>query len=177
MMRSMYSGVSGLKVHQTKMDVIGNNISNVNTVGFKASTVTFSDILYQTSSNASGPNANAGTAGINAKQIGLGANLSSITSQMAVSGGSQRTDNAFDIMIEGDGFFIVNNGQSNYFTKAGAFMVDAAGTLCTATGANVMGWQVDPNDPNKCVADTVSALTVMYHDNLYIQRHATNDMY
>ncbi len=177
MMRSMYSGVSGLKVHQTKMDVIGNNISNVNTVGFKASTVTFSDILYQTSSNASGPNANAGTAGINAKQIGLGANLSSITSQMAVSGGSQRTDNAFDIMIEGDGFFIVNNGQSNYFTKAGAFMVDAAGTLCTATGANVMGWQVDPNDPNKCVADTVSALRVMSPDNLYIEPQATTDMY
>ena len=77
MMRSLYSGVSGLKVHQTKMDVIGNNISNVNTVGFKSSAVNFSDILYQTTSSASGPNATTGTAGINAKQIGLGSSVAS----------------------------------------------------------------------------------------------------
>ncbi|MBO4762332.1 MAG: flagellar hook-basal body complex protein, partial [Lachnospiraceae bacterium] len=131
MMRSLYSGVSGLKVHQTKMDVIGNNISNVNTVGFKSSQVNFSDILYQTTSSASGPNANSGTAGVNAKQIGLGASVASISSTMTVSGGSQRTDNALDIMIEGEQFFIVNNGVQNLFTKAGAFTVDANGTLCT----------------------------------------------
>ena len=77
MMRSMYSGVSGLKVHQTKMDVIGNNIANVNTVGFKSSTVNFSDVLYQTTQNASGANAASGITGKNAKQIGLGTQVAS----------------------------------------------------------------------------------------------------
>ncbi len=177
MMRSLYSGVSGLKVHQTKMDVIGNNISNVNTVGFKASNVTFSDVLYQTSSSASGPSATTGKTGVNAKQIGLGANLASITSQMTVNGGSQRTDNPFDIMIEGDGFFIVNDGSGNVFTKAGAFMVDANGTLCNAAGYAVMGWQVDPNDPQKCVADKVTALRIMSPDNISIAPEATKDVY
>ncbi len=177
MMRSLYSGVSGLKVHQTKMDVIGNNIANVNTVGFKSSTVTFSDILYQTSSSASGPNSDSGKTGINAKQIGLGSSLSSITTQMTVSGGSQRTDNPFDIMIEGDSFFIVNDGSGNCFTKAGAFTVDASGTMCTATGHALMGWQVDPNDPTKCVADRVSALRIMSPENMYVEPEATKDVY
>lgn len=177
MMRSLYSGVSGLKVHQTKMDVIGNNISNVNTVGFKSSQVNFSDILYQTSSAASGPNTETGTAGINAKQIGLGANVASITSSMTVSGGSQRTDNALDIMIEGEQFFIVNNGTQNFFTKAGAFNVDANGILCNSSGCKVMGWQVDPNDPKKCVADTVSELRVMAPDTMYIEPQGTTNVY
>ena len=177
MMRSLYSGVSGLKVHQTKMDVIGNNISNVNTVGFKSSQVNFSDILYQTTSSASGPNANSGTAGVNAKQIGLGASVASISSTMTVSGGSQRTDNALDIMIEGEQFFIVNNGVQNLFTKAGAFTVDANGTLCTSSGCKVMGWQVDPNDASKTVADTVSELRVMAPDTMYVEPVATTNVY
>ena len=176
MMRSLYSGVSGIKVHQTKMDVIGNNISNVNTVGFKASTVAFSDVLYQTSSPASGP-ADSGKTGMNAKQIGLGAGLSSISTQISLSGGSQRTDNPFDIMIEGDGFFVVNNGSGNCFTKAGNFFIDAAGTLCTPGGYAVMGWQVDPNNPSKCVADTVSALQIMSPENLYAEPEATTEVY
>jgi len=177
MMRSLYSGVSGLKVHQTKMDVIGNNISNVNTVGFKSSAVNFSDILYQTTSSASGPNATTGTAGINAKQIGLGSSVASISSTVSVSGGSQRTDNALDIMIEGDQFFIVNNGKQNYFTRAGAFTVDANGVLCNAAGCKVMGWQVDPNDPSKCVQDTVTELRVMSPDTQYIEPEATTNVY
>ena len=177
MMRSLYSGVSGLKVHQTKMDVIGNNISNVNTVGFKSSAVNFSDILYQTTSSASGPNATTGTAGINAKQIGLGSSVASISSTVSVSGGSQRTDNALDIMIEGDQFFVVNNGKQNYFTRAGAFTVDANGVLCNAAGCKVMGWQVDPNDPSKCVQDTVSELRVMSPDTQYIEPEATTNVY
>ena len=176
MMRSLYSGVSGIKVHQTKMDVIGNNISNVNTVGFKASTVTFADVLYQTSSPASGP-ADSGKTGVNAKQIGLGASLSSISNQISLSGGSQRTDNPFDIMIEGDGFFVVNNGSGNHFTKAGNFAVDATGTLCTPSGYAVMGWQVDPNNPNKCVADTVSPLKIMSPQNRYSEPAATKNVY
>lgn len=175
MMRSLFSGVSGLKIHQTKMDVIGNNIANVNTIGFKSSSVTFTDVFYQTTQSASGPNASTGAAGRNAKQIGLGSSLASITTSIDVSGAAQRTDNPFDVMIEGDGFFIVNYGGTNYFTKAGSFNIDALGTLCTATGATVMGWQVDPNDPNKTVADTVSPLQIMAPENLYAPPEATTN--
>ncbi len=177
MMRSLFSGVSGLKVHQTKMDVIGNNISNVNTIGFKASSVTFSDVFYQTTQSASGPNATTGTAGRNAMQIGLGANVASVTANIALSGASQRTDNPFDIMIEGDGFFIVNSGGSNYFTKAGSFAVDGQGNLCTPSGAKVMGWQVDPKDSTKTVASQVSPLTIMSPANLYAKPEATTEAY
>ena len=173
MMRALYSGVSGLKVHQTKMDVIGNNISNVNTIGFKSSNVTFADVLYQTSSNATGPNAESGRAGQNAMQIGLGAGVSSITTTVDSVGGSQRTDNPFDIMIEGDGFFVVNNGDGNLFTRAGSFMVDANGTLCNASGYAVMGWQVDPNNPDQAVQDNVSALRIMSPENQYSAPEAT----
>ena len=173
MMRALYSGVAGLKVHQTKMDVIGNNISNVNTIGFKSSNVTFADVLYQTSSNATGPNAETGRAGQNAMQIGLGAGVSSITTTVDSVGGSQRTDNPFDIMIEGNGFFVVNNGSGNLFTRAGSFMVDSAGTLCTPAGYAVMGWQVDPNNPDQTVQDNVSALRIMSPENQYSLPEAT----
>ena len=104
MMRALYSGVSGVKVHQSKMDVIGNNIANVNTIGFKSSTVNFSDVYYQTTSNATGPNADTGTAGTNAMQIGLGADVASITSNITTIGGTQRTDRNLDLMINGDAF-------------------------------------------------------------------------
>lgn len=173
MVRALYSGVSGLKVHQSRMDVIGNNISNVNTIGFKASQVTFSDVLYQTSSAATGPDEITGRAGVNPKQIGLGANFASVKTTMDATGGSTRTDNPFDLMIEGDGFFIVNNGTRNLFTKAGSFTLDANGTLCTATGYSVMGWQVNPDDPTKIKTDTVSPLQVMNADNLYSEPEAT----
>jgi flagellar hook protein FlgE len=179
MMRCMYSGVSGLKVHQTKMDVIGNNIANVNTIGFKSSSVTFSDILYQTTSSASGPNAVTGAAGRNAKQIGLGSTVSAITSNITTSGGSQRTDKPFDLMIENasDSFFIVSDGTQNYFTKAGSFTTDANGYLCTSSGQLVMGWQVDPDDETKTKADDVSALQIMGADNLYAEPEATTNSY
>lgn len=171
MMRSLFSGVSGLKVHQTKMDVIGNNIANVNTVGFKSSNVNFSDIFYQTTQAATGPNAATGAAGQNAMQIGLGSNLASITTSITTTGGAQRTDNPFDVMISGDSFFIVNSGGTNYFTKSGAFNVDAAGTLCTSTGATVMGWQVDSN--GNILKSQVSALKVMSAENLYANPELT----
>lgn len=176
MMRSLFSGVSGLKVHQTKMDVIGNNIANVNTVGFKASSVNFSDVFYQTTQNATGPNANTGAAGQNAMQIGLGSNVASITTNITGTGGSQRTDNPFDVMISGDAFFIVNSGGTNFFTKAGAFNVDAAGTLCTSSGANVMGWQTD-NTTGEIVKDVVSPLKIMSPENLYSEPDATSESY
>ena len=171
-MRSLYSGVSGLKVHQTKMDVIGNNISNVNTVGFKSSSVTFSDVLYQTTQNATGPNPETGRAGQNAMQIGLGVSVSSIAVSQT-SGGAQRTDNPMDMMIEGEGFFIVNNGTSNYFTKAGSFTVDGAGNLCNAAGYRVMGWTVDPNDETRIMADSVKELQVMGAQYMYSEPQAT----
>lgn len=177
MMRSMFSGVSGLKVHQTRMDVIGNNISNVNTIGFKSSSVNFSDVFYQTTQSASGPNAATGTTGRNAMQIGLGSNVAAITTSVGTTGPSQRTDDPFDVMIEGDGFFIVNYGGSNYFTKAGSFGVDAYGTLCTPAGASVMGWQVDDNDPTKTVADIVSPLNIMSPQNMYANPEATTAAY
>lgn len=177
MMRSLFSGVSGLKVHQTRMDVIGNNISNVNTIGFKSSSVNFSDVFYQTTQSASGPNDATGTTGRNAMQIGLGSNVASITTAIGTTGASQRTDNPFDVMIEGDSFFVVNYGGSNYFTKAGAFGVDTLGTLCTPAGASVMGWQVDPNDPTKTVADTVSPLSIMSPENMYANPEATTAAY
>jgi flagellar hook protein FlgE len=177
MMRSLYSGVSGLRIHQTKMDVIGNNIANVNTVGFKASSVTFSDVFYQTIQGATGPNETTGAAGQNAKQIGLGSNVASITTSITQTGGSQRTDNPFDVMISGDSFFVVNSGGSNYFTKAGSFNVDANGTLCTATGATVMGWQVDPNDNTKTIAAAVSPLKIMSPENLFSAPAATTNAY
>ncbi|HWT27610.1 MAG TPA: flagellar hook protein FlgE [Mobilitalea sp.] len=177
MMRSLFSGVSGLKVHQAKMDVIGNNIANVNTIGFKSSSVTFSDVFYQTTQGATGPNAATGAGGRNAMQIGLGANVASIKSAISTPGASQRTDNPFDVMIEGSGFFIVNNGGSNYFTKAGSFDVDALGNLVTPSGAKVMGWQVDPNDPTKTVPNTVSPMTIMSPNNLYAKPEATTQTY
>jgi len=172
MMRSLYSGVSGLRIHQTKMDVIGNNISNVNTVGFKSSSVLFTDILYQTTQNASGPNSESGTVGKNAMQIGLGATVGSISTKMS-TGASQRTDNALDVMINGDAFFVVNDGNSNYFTKAGSFTVDANGTLCTANGLAVMGYQ--PNkEGNGVTVDKVSKLNIMAPENKYTAPAATN---
>ena len=171
MMRSLFSGVSGLKVHQTKMDVIGNNIANVNTVGFKSSSVTFTDVFYQTTQSASGPNAATGAGGQNAKQIGLGATMGTIATNSTGPGGSQRTENPFDLMINGDGFFVVNKGGSNYFTKAGNFTIDEAGTLVNGAGYPVMGWQAD-SDGN-IIKDRVSALQVMAEKNMTTQPEAT----
>lgn len=177
MMRSMYSGVSGLKTHQTKMDVIGNNIANVNTVGFKSSSVTFSEIMYQNLSGASGPNALTGTGGVNAKQIGLGVTTGSTSVNITGAGASQTTGRAFDIKLNdtnsATSFFIVSNGSGTQFTRAGSFYVDGAGNLCmTSTGYNVMGWQVDPTtgDIRK---DTVSALRVMSEKNMTSAPEAT----
>lgn len=177
MMRSMYSGVSGLKTHQTKMDVIGNNIANVNTVGFKSSSVTFSEIMYQNLSGASGSNALTGTGGVNAKQIGLGVTTGSTSVNITGAGASQTTGRAFDIKLNdtnsATSFFIVSNGSGTQFTRAGSFYVDGAGNLCmTSTGYNVMGWQVDPTtgDIRK---DTVSALRVMSEKNMTSAPEAT----
>ena len=139
MMRSMFTGVAGLKTHQMKMDVIGNNIANVNTVGFKSASVTFKELFYQTMQGASAPNANTGRGGTNPLQVGLGVSVASIDNVMS-QGAAQTTDNPLDLMIDGTGFFIVNDGSSNFFTRAGAFRIDFNGTLVNPAGLNVMGW-------------------------------------
>lgn len=175
-MRSLYSGVSGLKVHQTKMDVIGNNIANVNTIGFKASTVQFSDVFYQTTQSASGANELTGMAGMNAKQIGLGTTLASIKAAMSTQGGSQRTDNATDIMISGNSFFVVNNGNGNYFTKNGSFTIDGAGYLATETGYYVMGWSPDGTDSTTIKQDSVDKIAIQTPENSTTPPEATTDV-
>lgn len=160
MMRSLWSGVSGLKVHQTKLDVIGNNIANVNTIGFRGSTVNFADVYYQTTKSASGPNANTGAAGTNAMQIGLGSNVAAISVDLSGTGATNRTDRGMDIMINGDAFFVVRSGGVTCFTKAGALDVDANGMLyCTTNGASVLGWGVDANGNIR--KDAVDTLTLM----------------
>ena len=174
MMRSLYAGVSGLKTHQTKMDVIGNNISNVNTVAFKSSSTTFADIMYQTTSGASG--ATATTGGINPTQIGLGTQSGSIKVSIAQAGAAQNTGNAFDIKLtdsNSTNFFVVNNGSENLFTRAGSFYLDGNGNLAmTSTGYLVMGWQVDP-DTGNIRKDTVSPLRIMQAANLTSEPEAT----
>ncbi|MCQ2523930.1 MAG: flagellar hook-basal body complex protein [Lachnospiraceae bacterium] len=177
MMRSMYSGVSGLKTHQTKMDVIGNNIANVNTVAYKSSSITFSELMYQTTQRASGPNALTGTGGTNARQIGLGVQSAAINTAIASQGATQTTGNPFDICITGSSFFVVNNGSENFFTRAGAFTVDSVGNLVmTSNGYNVMGWQYDETigDVKK---DIVTPLRIMSAENMTFEPEATTKGY
>ena len=175
MMRSLYSGVAGLKSHQTKMDVIGNNIANVNTVGFKAATVSFSDVLYQKTQSASASSGNIG--GINAKQIGLGTAVSSIYTDLSASGSAQNTNNTYDLMIEGSQFFIVSNAGGTYFTKVGSFTVDGVGNLVTYNGEYVMGWLPDPDDPSTIKRDIVKPLAIESDANKYADPEATTAAY
>ena len=139
MLRSMYAGVSGLKNHQTKMDVVGNNIANVNTIGFKASRVTFQDIYSQTIRPASSPSYTAGSGGVNPQQIGLGVALGSIDI-LHTRAATEYTGNALDISIDGDGFFVVSEGSQEFYTRAGNFGTDRDNNLVTSGGLYVMGW-------------------------------------
>lgn len=139
MMRSMFAGVTGLRNHQIKMDVIGNNIANVNTVGYKKSRVTFQEALAQTMRGASAPqNARGGT---NPLQVGLGMTIGAIDTIHTPSS-LETTGNMTDLAIEGDGFFVVTDGQERYYTRAGNFGFDEEGNFVnTSTGYKVMGWQ------------------------------------
>ena len=176
MMRSLYSAVSGLKTHQTRMDVIGNNIANVNTEAFKSSRVTFSEIMYQTTASASGGNAATGIGGINAKQIGLGVSTGATSIAITTAGAAETTGNPFDLKLtdsQTTNFFIVSNGSSNFFTRSGSYYVDGNGFLCmTSTGYTLMGWQVDPatGDIKK---DVVTPLQVMSAQNQTSNPEAT----
>ncbi len=171
MMRSLFSGVAGLRTHQTRMDVIGNNIANVNTTAYKSQSMTFADLMYQTTQAASGANPVTGVAGTNARQIGLGAKTSAIKTNSS----AQNTNDPFDIMISGDAFFVVNNGSENFFTRDGSFYIDGKGNLAmTSNGYNVMGWGVDPANPNNIQKARVKPLRIMTETNMTYPPEATS---
>ncbi len=180
MMRSLYSAVSGLKTHQTRMDVIGNNIANVNTEAFKSSSVTFSEIMYQTTSGATSGNGATGRGGTNAKQIGLGVATGSTSISIETAGAAESTGNPFDLKLSDSqttNFFIVSDGTNTMFTRAGSFYVDGNGYLCmSSTGYTLQGWQVDATtgDIRK---DIVSPLQVMSPENSTSAPEATTEAY
>lgn len=141
MMRSMYSAVSGLRIHQNKMDTIGNNIANVNTVGFKKGQVTFQEVFSQVIKGASAPG--SGKGGTNPQQVGMGSSTGSINT-IHTQGTGQRTDNPTDLMIDGEGFFVVSDDSSfnnRYYTRAGNLTLDRDGNLTTADGYKVLGYK------------------------------------
>jgi flagellar hook protein FlgE len=138
----MFSAISGLKNHQTFMDVVGNNIANVNTTGFKQSRVTFQDILSQTVRGASGPQ--GGRGGVNPEQVGLGVLISGIDT-VQTQGTLQSTGKLTDMAIQGDGYFVMSDGKQNFFSRDGGFDLGIDGTLLNpSSGLRVMGWQADP---------------------------------
>jgi flagellar hook protein FlgE len=137
MMRSLFSGVSGLRNHQVQMDVIGNNIANVNTVGFKASRVTFEEAFAQVVQGARPPGSDSNESGLNPTQVGLGMNIGSID-LLFTQGNLEATGVQTDLAIQGDSFFVVSDGLQNFFTRAGNFVMDADGSLVTATNGLVV---------------------------------------
>ncbi|MDA3808796.1 MAG: flagellar hook protein FlgE [Spirochaetaceae bacterium] len=141
MMRSLYSGVSGLQNHQVRMDVIGNNISNVNTIGFKKGRVNFQDMISQSMGGAAKPTEQLG--GVNPKQVGLGMAVASIDT-IHTQGSLQTTGKMDDLAVQGNGFFIMSSGARQFYTRAGAFGLDQEGTLVNpANGMKVQGWSAE----------------------------------
>lgn len=162
MLRSLYSGISGMKGFQTKLDVIGNNIANVNTVGFKQSRVMFQDILSQTVKGTSAPTDTAG--GVNAQQIGLGSSVSSIDT-LHLAGSAQTTNNPTDLRLDGDGFFAIKLSSEQevpYLTRAGDFHVDANRNLVNSDGAFV----VDSDGAPVAVAAEATSFTIQQNGQL-----------
>jgi flagellar hook protein FlgE len=140
MLRSLFAGISGLRTNQTMLDVTGNNIANANTTGFKSSTTVFADTLSQQLTAASGGNAERG--GTNPVQIGLGVQLAATTTNFN-QGSAQTTGRPTDLMIQGDGFFVLRDGGENVYTRAGAFTFDQTGTLVAPSGMRVQGYALD----------------------------------
>ncbi len=149
----MYAGISGMKGFQTKLDVIGNNIANVNTVGFKKGRVTFQDMLSQTTSGASGPTATRG--GINPKQVGLGVQLGSIDN-LHTQGFSQTTNNPLDLQLEGDGMFVVDTGNGEAYTRAGNFYLDEDSNIVNADGFFLL----DVNGDRITIPDNAKSISI-----------------
>jgi len=142
MLRSLFAGISGLRANQTMLDVTGNNIANANTIGFKGSTVVFQDTLSQLLTGAAG--ANGGRGGTNAIQVGLGVQVAS-TGTSFNQGSAQTTGRVTDLMLQGDGMFVVKRGNEELYTRAGSFTFDEAGDLVTPTGAYVQGYGINPD--------------------------------
>ncbi len=156
MMRSLYSGITGLQASQTNMDVIGNNIANVNTVGYKASRITFETALLQALRAAQAPQNNVG--GVNPMEVGLGTQIASID-QIMSQGSFQNTGKKTDLAIQGDGFFVVNGGNGKFYTRAGNFALDENGTLVQAgTGYKIMGWKASVDSEGHRHVDTNSPI-------------------
>ena len=155
-MRSLWSGVTGLQAHQIAMDVEGNNIANVNTVGFKYSRANFDDLIYQTSRIATGPQNRHG--GVNSMQVGLGTQINS-TTKIFKQGSLQTTDKQTDIALQGDGFFMVSpdGGKTTYYTRNGDFSRDSVGNFVDNGGNIVQGWMRDEEtgeiDPTRPISD------------------------
>ncbi len=144
MMKSLYSGVAGMKTHNQRMDVIGNNVSNVNTTGYKTSTVTFKDVYYQTKAGASSGDATSG--GTNPTQIGYGSSLGTVNQVMTQSGFTY-SDSVYDCAIEGEGFFqVIDEAGNIFYTRSGVFSVDSYGNLVDANGYIVLGVSGDPTN-------------------------------
>ena len=142
MIRSMSTALSGLRNHQVMIDIVGNDIANVSTVGFKGSVAVFSDVLSQTLNGVQSPGGDS--AGTNPAQIGLGSRLAG-TQQSFTQGAIQRTERNSDVAIQGDGFFVIGNGNDELYTRAGSFNLDARGRLATVGGTLVKGWQSGAN--------------------------------
>ena len=154
MMRSLYSGVSGLQNHQTRMDVIGNNISNVNTNGFKRGRVNFQDMISQQMSGAAKPTDELG--GLNPKEVGLGMTIASIDN-VFTQGNLQSTGVSTDLAIQGNGFFLLKSGEESFYTRNGAFGLDRDGTLVNpANGMRVQGWMAEEVNGQMLVSTAAS---------------------
>src|SRR5438270_4926932 len=153
MLRSMFSAVSGLRAHQTMMDVIGNNIANVNTTGYKAGQTIFEDLLSQTIKGAGGPT--TGLGGSNPSQVGTGVKVGTIATSFS-QGSLQQTGRATDLAIQGDGFFVVNSNGSQMYTRAAALSFDNDGQLVNPDGGAIQGWLANSSgsiDLNKPISD------------------------
>lgn len=151
MLRSLFAGISGLRVNQVALDVTGNNIANANTVGYKSSSTVFQDTLSQMLTAASGENAARG--GTNPVQVGLGVSVSG-TALNLNQGGTQTTGRTTDLLIQGDGMFVVKKNGENLYTRAGSFTFDEGGTLTTPTGSRVQGYALDAaGDPTGGLID------------------------
>ncbi|WP_156289069.1 flagellar basal body rod protein FlgG [Oceanobacillus salinisoli] len=163
MLRSMYSGISGMKNFQTKLDVIGNNIANVNTSGFKKGRVTFQDMMSQTTTGAQGPTATRG--GINASQVGLGSQLGSIDN-IQTQGFRQTTNNPLDLALEGDGMFAVetlataDTESTRYYTRAGNFYLDNEGYIVNSNGYYLVGQDNEGQEGRLQIPDTAQSFSI-----------------
>lgn len=170
MLSSMYSGVSGLLTHQKKMDVIGNNIANVNTTAFKSGAVTFEEVFCQLIKSAQPPS-EEGNGGTNPQQVGLGVTIGNITTNQR-AGSIQRTDNPNDLAIDGEGFFMVSNGVSQLYTRAGNFNIDRDGSFVASSGARVLGW----NRSEAGTIDTSTPVSELNFANLKMEAKATTEL-